>query len=146
MVVFRHFYLFFLLFHPNCYLLIYFVYWNPQKIVKREGLIQARFVVLFHTLIWINQHSCLCVLASMFRLNSMFWICVVYVGDKNGIIVWLLFHNLPNKGTPWKFWLDLRFPRNFKQKWTLKRLSFDRGHFNLTFLKGEGLLIIPEWI
>ena len=37
----------------NCYLLIYFVYMNPQKIAKKkkESSLRARFVVLFRILV-----------------------------------------------------------------------------------------------
>ena len=48
----------------------------------------------------------------------------------------------PGKGAPWKFWLDPRFPRNSKPKWTLKWLPIDRGYFKFYFYKGESLLII----
>ena len=58
--------------------------------------------------------------------------------------MWLGFIILqsPEKWTPWKFWLDSRFLRNSKQKWTLKWLPLNKGYFNFTFVKGEGLLII----
>ena len=48
----------------------------------------------------------------------------------------------PKKGTPWKFWLDPRFLRNSKSKWTLKWLPLDRGYFKFYFHKGESTLII----
>ena len=55
----------------------------------------------------------------------------------------LLFYDLPKKGVPWKFWLDPRFPRNPKLKWTLKRLPLDRGCFKFYFFKkGKSLPII----
>ena len=41
----------------------------------------------------------------------------------------------PEKGIPWKFWLDPQFSRNSKRKRTLKGLPLDRGHFNFGFRK-----------
>ena len=46
------------------------------------------------------------------------------------------------KGAPWKSWLDPRFSRNFKSKWTLKWLPLDRGYFKFYFHKGESIPII----
>ena len=46
------------------------------------------------------------------------------------------------KGTLWKFWLDPRFPRNSKPKWTLKWLPLDRDYFKFYFYKGESSLVI----
>ena len=49
---------------------------------------------------------------------------------------------ISQKGVPWKSWLDPRFPRNSKPKWTLKWLPLDRGYFKFYFHKGESILII----
>ena len=43
---------------------------------------------------------------------------------------------------PWKSWLDPRFLRNSKSKWTLKWLPLDRGYFKFHFCKGKSILII----
>ena len=49
----------------------------------------------------------------------------------------------PEKGVPWKFWLDPRFSRDPKIKWILKWPPLDRGYFKVYFFtKGESLLII----
>ena len=54
------------------------------------------------------------------------------------------YFTISRKGIPWKFWLDPRFPRDPKLKWSLKRLPLDRGYFKFYFfIKGENLLIIP---
>ena len=68
-----------------------------------------------------------------------------YILIKNGIITWLdiIILRSPEKGVPWKFWLDPRFSRNPKRKWILKWLPLDRGCFKiLLFTKGESSLII----
>ena len=48
----------------------------------------------------------------------------------------------PEKGTPWKFWLDPWFSRKSKSKWTLKWLPLDRDYFKFYFHNGESILII----
>ena len=52
------------------------------------------------------------------------------------------FFTISRKGVPWKSWLDPRFPRNSKSKWTLKWLPLDRGYFKFYFHKGESILVI----
>ena len=68
----------------------------------------------------------------------------MHINNKNGIIVWLrvIISQSLEKGTPWKFWLDLWFLRNSKPKWTLKWPPLDRGYFKFYFYKRESLLII----
>ena len=80
----------------------------------------------------------------MHVLNFMFWICVICINHQIGIAAWLgiIILRSPEKGVPWKFWLDPRFPRNSKLKWTLKWLPLDRGYFKFYFYKRESLLII----
>ena len=67
--------------------------------------------------------------------------------SNNDFYVWfgvIILRSL-EKGVSWKFWLDPRFPRNPKLKWSLKWLPLDRGYFKFYFLqKGESLLIIPS--
>ena len=46
------------------------------------------------------------------------------------------------KWAQWKSWLDPRFSRNSKSKWTLKWLPLDKGYFKFYFRKGESILII----
>ena len=46
------------------------------------------------------------------------------------------------KGVSWKSWLDPRFLRNSKPKWTLKWLPLDEGYFKFYFHKDESILII----
>ena len=63
----------------------------------------------------------------------------------NRLVIWFEFIILrsPEKGVPWKFWLDPRFLRDPKLKWILKQLPLDRGYFKFYFLqKGESSLII----
>ena len=73
--------------------------------------------------------------------DFVFWVCI---NNEIWIIVWFGIINLqsPEKGAPWKFWLDPRFPWNSKLKWTLKWLPLDRGYFKFYFHKGESILII----
>ena len=51
----------------------------------------------------------------------------------------LLFYSLWKNGIPWKSGLDPRFPRHSKQKWVLKWLPLDRGHFDFIFTNKDGL-------
>ena len=64
--------------------------------------------------------------------------------NKIGIIIWLRIIILlpPRKGALWKSWLDPRFSRNSKSKWTLKWLPLNRGCFKFYFHRGESILII----
>ena len=80
----------------------------------------------------------------MHVLDFMFWVRVIWINNKIGIIVWLrvIILQSPEKGILWKFWLDSRFSRNSKSEWTLKWLSLDRGYFKFYFHKGESMLII----
>ena len=48
----------------------------------------------------------------------------------------------PGKRASWKFWLDPRFPRNSKLKWTLSDCLSIGVTLNFTFTKGKSLLII----
>ena len=50
---------------------------------------------------------------------------------------------ISHKGVPWKSWLDSRFPRDSKSKWTLKWLPLDRGYFKFYLCKDKSMLIIP---
>ena len=53
------------------------------------------------------------------------------------------YFTISQKGVSWIFWLDPRFPRDPKLKWTLKWLPLDRGYFKFYFFtKGESILII----
>ena len=52
------------------------------------------------------------------------------------------YFTISRKGVPWKFWLNPRFPRDSKPKWTLEWLPLDRGYFKFYFHKDENLLII----
>ena len=117
---------------------------NLQKIVKRK-FNEFDFATLLHSLVWMSPYSCLYFFTSMCRLGSMFWICVTCFSDEFEIVNGsrLLFYDLSKKGVPWKFWLDSRFLRNPKRKWTLKWLPLDRGYFKFYFHKGKSLLIIP---
>ena len=66
-----------------------------------------------------------------------------------GIIIWLeiIILRSPEKGVPWKFWLDPRFLRNPILKWILRWLPLDRGYFKfLLFTKRESFLIISYHI
>ena len=79
----------------------------------------------------------------MHVLNFMFWVCVICINNE---LEWsyglgLLFYNFP-KGAPWKSWLNPRFSRNSKSKWTLRWLPLDRGYFKFYFHKGKNILII----
>ena len=69
---------------------------------------------------------------------------MLYINNEIGIIIWLrvIILQSPEKGAPWKFWLDPRFLQNSKSKWTLKWLPLDRGYFKFYFHKGESILII----
>ena len=57
-------------------------------------------------------------------------------------MVWDYYFTISQKGAPWKSWLDPRFPRDSKSKWTLKWLPLDRSYFKFYFHKGESILII----
>ena len=50
--------------------------------------------------------------------------------------VLLIYDILKNK-IPWKSWLDPRFFRNSKSKWTLKWLPLNMGYFKFYFRKGK---------
>ena len=71
----------------------------------------------------------------MYVTNFTFWVCGICINHGNGIIMWLesiILQSL-EKGVPWKFWLDPRFPRNSKLKQILKWLPLDRGCFKVYF-------------
>ena len=90
--------------------------------------------LLFHFVLWYEWVN--------FRVYVFYFHACV---NKCEIIVWLKIIILrpPEKGVPWKFWLDPRFPRNPKLKQILKWLPLDRGCFKVYFFaKGESLLII----
>ena len=83
---------------------------------------------------------------SMHVLNFVSWICVTCFSNNIGTTVWLgiIIPQPPEKGVPWKFWLDPQFPRDPKIKWILKWPPLDRSYFKVYFFtKGESLLIIP---
>ena len=77
-------------------------------------------------------------------LDFMFWARVICINNKIGTNVWsgIIILQFSEKGALWKFWLDPRFFRNSKSKWTLKWLPLDRGYFKFYFQKGESILII----
>ena len=127
----------------NCYLLTPLVYWinrNSEKdksdknsiycLTSRFGMNKAIFVFTF----LFTSNAC-----SKFHVLSMYCYEI-------GKVAWfeiIILRSL-EKGVPWKFWLDPRFPRNPKLKWILKWLPLDRGYFKFYFFftKGESLLII----
>ena len=77
---------------------------------------------------------------SMHVPNFMFWVCMLW--NWNDYMVRDYYFTISRKGVPWKSWLDPRFPRNTKSKWTLKWLPLDRGYLKFYFHKGESLPII----
>ena len=110
---------------------------------KKRSPLQIRSVVSFRILVWVGQLFVF-MFTPMHALNFMFWVCVICANNKFEIIVWVRIINLQSleKGISWKSWLDPRFPRNSKSKWTLKWLPPDRGYFKFYFHKGGKLLII----
>ena len=127
----------------NCYLLTRFVYWKSQKIVKRKFDINLICYLTSH----FGTNKAIFVFMvfwSMHVLDFIFWVRVIWINNEIGIIVWLgvIILQSPEKGDPWKFWLNPRFPRNSKSKWTLKWLPLDRGYFKFYFRKGKSILII----
>ena len=124
-----------------CYLPFCLVYWNIQKITKKESSLQVWFVVLIHILVWIELFSCLFFLyLCMCRIPYF----VIYVSNKIKMNKWfrIIILRFFRKGVSWKFWLDPRFPRNSNSKWILKWLPLDRSYFKFYFYKGESVLII----
>ena len=115
----------------NCYLLTHlFIKFteNSKKKVWHELDLLSHFVLL----VWMGQFSCLCSRPCMWQ-NS----CFEYVMLWNWNSQWLgiITFRSSEKGVPWKFWLDLRFPRDPKLKWILKWLPLDRGYFEFYFRK-----------
>ena len=125
----------------NCYNLTRFVYRNSQKMAKRKAQWTCHLISHFgmNKTIFVFM-----VFTSMHVLNFMFWVCVICINNEIGIIVWLgvIIFQSPEKGIPWKFWLNPRFLRNSKSKWTLKWLPLDRGYFKFYCHKGKSILII----
>ena len=76
----------------------------------------------------------------MYVVNVIFRVYMLWNWDSQWLEIITL--RSPEKGVPWKFWLNPRFPRNSKSKWILKWLPLDRGYFKVYFLRGESLLII----
>ena len=115
------------------------VYWIPQKIAPRESSTRTQFCCFILRIDMNRSIFVFTLFASMYRLDPMCQICVVYINDGDWIIVWfgIIILQFPERGTPWKFWLDYRFSQNSKRKWTLKGLPLDKGHFNFTFVKGR---------
>ena len=97
---------------------------NPQKISKRQ--IRLRYLTLHFGMNWII--SCLWFFTFMHVLNFVSWICVIFLKIIR-MIMWSGFIILrsPQKGVPWKSWLDPQFLRNPKLKQILKWLPLDRG-------------------
>ena len=103
------------------------------------------FVISFRSLVWMSQflclrflHPCMCWILC-FKYGWYVLIMKLKWSYGSGIII---LRSLEKK-VPWKFWLDPRFPRKSKSKWTLKWLPLDRGYFKFYFHKGESILIIP---
>ena len=70
-------------------------------------------------------------------------VCMLWIWNSQWLGIIILWY--PEKGVPWKFWLDPRFSRDPKLKWNLMWLSLDRGYFKFYFFtKGESSLIIPR--
>ena len=104
----------------NCYLLtplVYLINRNRKKDESNKNPIS----ILLHTLVRIGPFPCL---LFFFTSNAYVKRCVLsmYI-NKIGIIMWLYIIILrsPEKGVPWKFWLDIQFPRNSKRKWKIRR-------------------------
>ena len=92
---------------------------------------------------WNNFHAY--VFTSMHVLNFMSWVCMLWIWNSQWLEIIIL--RSPEKGAPWKFWLDPRFPRDPKLKWILKWLLLDRGYFKVFFFtKRESLLIISCYV
>ena len=116
---------------------------NQQKIAKRKFYLSDWLSLYILWYEW-NNFRVYVFFTSMHVLNFMFWVSVICINNEIGMIVWfgVIILQISRKRAPLKSWLDPRFSRNSKSKWTLKWLLLDRGYFKFYFHKGESILII----
>ena len=126
-----------------CYLLTLFVWFNLQKITKKENSINS-ICCLFT---YFGTNGIISMFTFLFTfmqvLNFAFWLYMLCLNIYDDHMTRFYYFMISRKGVSRKFWLDPRFSRNPKLKWALKRLPLDRGCFKVYFLqKRETFLII----
>ena len=114
----------------NCYFTNIFCLLNPQKIAKIKFY---KSDLLSFTCFGMNKAFLHVYVFFIHVVNFISWVCMLWIWNSQWLEIIIL--RSPEKGVPWKFWLDLRFPRDPKLKWILKWLSLDRGYFKFYFYK-----------
>ena len=104
---------------------------NLQKIAKRKPY---RFDLLFLYILWYEWNNFHVYV--FYHACGKFHVLSISVMKLKWSMARDYYFTISRKRGSWKFWLDPRFLRNSKPKWTLKWLPLNKGYFKFYFHKG----------